>query len=157
MTAVAFLDTNILLYTLSREPAERAKKAIAIELLDRTDAGLSVQVLQEFYVTVTQKLGKPLSRSDAREIVRDYAQWVATPTTAQTVIRASEISEGWKLSFWDSLILAAAEEQDCSTVLTEDLNSGQTVAGMQMNADHQSVFAKITTFLSDSSVPFPSR
>ena len=48
MTAVAFLDTNILLYTISREPAERAKKAIAVELLDRTDAGLSVQVLQEF-------------------------------------------------------------------------------------------------------------
>jgi hypothetical protein len=89
---------------------------------------------------------------NAREIVRDYAQWVATPKTPQTVIRASGISEGWRLSFWDSLILAAAEEQDCSTVLTENLNSGQTVVGIQII---NPFFSRIRTCLSGSSMTFP--
>ena len=133
MTAKVFVDSNILIYAHDADAGTKQKIAAAkIKALWEEQLGrISTQVLQEFYVTVTQKLGKPLSRSDAREIVRDYAQWVATPT-AQTVIRASEISEVWKLSFWDSLILAAAEEQDCSAVLTEDLNAGQTVAGIQI-------------------------
>ena len=133
MTAKVFVDSNVLVYAHDADSGTKQKIAAArIKGLWEDQLGrISTQVLQEFYVTVTQKLGKPLSRSDAREIVRDYAQWVATPT-AQTVIRASEISEVWKLSFWDSLILAAAEEQDCSAVLTEDLNAGQTVAGIQI-------------------------
>jgi len=145
MTAKAFVDSNILIYAHDADAGPKQKIAAAqIRALWEDQSGrISTQVLQEFYVTVTQKLGKPLSRSDAREIVRDYAQWVATPTTAQTVIRASEISEGWRLSFWDSLILAAAEEQDCSTVLTEDLNSGQTVAGIQI----------INPFLKNRAIP----
>jgi predicted nucleic acid-binding protein len=134
MTAKVFVDSNILVYAHDADAGPKQKIAAAqIRALWADQSGrISTQVLQEFYVTVTQKLGKPLSKSDAREIVRDYAQWVATPTTAQTVIRASEISERWRLSFWDSLILAAAEEQDCSTMLTEDLNSGQTVDGIQI-------------------------
>jgi len=133
MTAKVFVDSTVLVYAHDADSGTKQKIAAArIKGLWEDQLGrISTQVLQEFYVTVTQKLGKPLSRSDAREIVRDYAQWVATPT-AQTVIRASEISEIWKLSFWDSLILAAAEEQDCSAVLTEDLNAGQTVAGIQI-------------------------
>ena len=133
MTVKVFVDSNVLVYAHDADSGTKQKIAAArIKGLWEDQLGrISTQVLQEFYVTVTQKLGKPLSRSDAREIVRDYAQWVATPT-AQTVIRAPEISEVWKLSFWDSLILAAAEEQDCSAVLTEDLNAGQTVAGIQI-------------------------
>src|SRR5215469_12562353 len=134
MTAKVFVDSNILVYAHDADARHRQRIAAArLKALWEEQLGcISTQVLQEFYVTVTQKLGKPLSTSYARDIVRDYAQWVASPTTAQTVIRASEIGEVWKLSFWDSLILAAAEEQDCSTVLTEDLNPGQTVVGIQI-------------------------
>jgi len=134
MTAKVFVDSNILVYAHDADAGSKQRIAAAqIKALWQHRFGrISLQVLQEFYVTVTQKIGKPLSKSNAREIVRDYAQWVASPTTPQTIIRASEISEVWKLSFWDSLILAAAEEQDCSTVLTEDLNPGQTVAGIQI-------------------------
>jgi predicted nucleic acid-binding protein len=134
MTAKVFVDSNILIYAHDADAGSKQKiAATQIKALWKNRFGrISTQVLQEFYVTVTQKLGKPLSKSDAREIVRDYAQWVATPTSPQTVIRASEIGEVWRLSFWDSLILAAAEEQECSTVLTEDLNSGQTVAGIRI-------------------------
>ena len=134
MTAKVFIDSNILIYAHDADagPKQRIVAAQIRALWEDQSGCVSTQVLQEFYVTVTQKLGKPVSKSDAREIVRDYAQWVATPTTAQTIIRASEISERWRLSFWDSLILAAAEEQDCSTVFTEDLNSDQSVPGIQI-------------------------
>jgi len=134
MTAKVFVDTNILVYAHDADsgPKQRiAAEQIAALWNDRAGR-VSAQVLQEFYVTVTQKIGKPLPKSDAREIIRDYAQWVSSPTTPQTVIRASEISEAWRLSFWDSLILASAEEQDCSSLLTEDLNPGQSVAGIQI-------------------------
>ena len=126
MTAKVFVDSNILVYAHDADAGSKQETAAAqVKALWEGQSGrISIQVLQEFYVTVTQNLGKPLAKGRAREIVRDYAQWVATPTTPQTVIRASEISEGWRLSFWASLIVAAAEEQDCSTVLTEDLNSG---------------------------------
>jgi predicted nucleic acid-binding protein len=145
MTGKVFVDSNILVYAHDADAGPRQKLAAArIKDLWEDELGcISTQVLQEFYVTVTQKLVKPLPRSEARQIVRDYAEWVASPTTAQTVIRASEIAEVWKLSFWDSLILAAAEEQDCSTVLTEDLNPGQTVAGIQI----------VNPFLQDHEIP----
>lgn len=134
MTAKVFVDSNILIYAHDWDAGPKQKAAAAqIKALWEDQSGrISTQVLQEFYVTVTQKLAKPLAKSKAREIVRDYAQWVAIPITPQTVIRASEISEGWRLSYWDSLILATAEEQDCSTVLTENLNAGQTVVGIQI-------------------------
>ncbi|MFN7938880.1 MAG: PIN domain-containing protein [Bryobacteraceae bacterium] len=93
---------------------------------------LSTQVLQEFYVNITRKWRPPLSPSAAREIVRSYAKWVHAPATPSTVIRASEIAEAYQLSFWDSLIIASAEQQSASIILTEDLNDGQRVAGIQI-------------------------
>jgi predicted nucleic acid-binding protein len=125
-------------------PGPSRKSQLHTRLCGKTSrAVLAHRFCRKFYVTVTQKLGKPLAKSKAREIIRDYAQWVAIPTTPQTVIRASEISDGWRLSFWDSLILAAAEQQGCSTVLTEDLNAGQTVAGIRV----------INPFLKNQDIP----
>jgi predicted nucleic acid-binding protein len=93
---------------------------------------LSTQVLPEFYVNVTQKIPAPFSKSAAREVVRNYAGWVHVPLTPATVIRASEISEVWRLSFWDGMIVAAAEQEGAEILLTEDLNAGQRIAGMQV-------------------------
>jgi predicted nucleic acid-binding protein len=126
MTAKVFVDSNILIYAHDADAGSKQKIAAAqIKALWKNRLGrISTQVLQEFK--------KPMSKSDAREIVRDYAEWAAISTSPQTVIRASELSEVWRVSFWDSLILAAAEEQECSIVLTEDLNSGQTVAGIRV-------------------------
>jgi predicted nucleic acid-binding protein len=93
---------------------------------------MSTQVLQEFCVNVTRKILQPLSATAAREIVRNYGCWVRSPTTPATVIRASEIAETWKLSFWDSMILATAEQTAATELLTEDLNHGQIVAGVRI-------------------------
>ena len=93
---------------------------------------LSVQVLQEFYFNITRKIRDPLPIPVAWEILRTYRVWVRTATTADTLLRATEISELAKLSFWDSLIIASAEEVGASELLSEDLNHGQKIAGVRI-------------------------
>ena len=65
-------------------------------------------------------------------MVRNYAGWVESSITPVTIARASEISEGWKLSFWDAMIVAAAEQDRAALLLTEDLNHSQVIAGIQV-------------------------
>ncbi len=89
-------------------------------------------MLQEFYVNVTQKIRSPLSKPTAREVVQDYESWVQSYITTSTVVRASEISEIWQISFWDGLIVAAAKEAGAAELLTEDLNHGQLVEGIRI-------------------------
>jgi predicted nucleic acid-binding protein len=130
MTDVVFVDTNILIYAHDRDAGEKREHAArALERLwDEQTGRLSVQVLQEFYVTVTQKLAT--GRASAREIIRTYKQWVHHPTTPETVLRASEIAELSQLSFWDGLIVASAEQAGASQLYTEDLNAGQSIVGV---------------------------
>jgi hypothetical protein len=112
MTVGTFVDSNILIWA--------------------SGAGLlSTQVLQGFYVNVTRKIKPPLTPSVAREVVRDYAPWVESPITPATVVRASEIGEIWQLSFWDGMILAAAEQSRADRLLTEDLSHGARIAGIE--------------------------
>ena len=134
MSGKVFVDSNILIYahdkdagTKQRQAAERLKK-----LWDTQLGLLSTQVLQEFYVNVTRKIKKPLRSDLAREVVRNYGLWVESPITPATVVRASEIGEIWRLSFWDSMILAAAEQDGAGELLTEDLHSGQKIAGIRV-------------------------
>jgi predicted nucleic acid-binding protein len=105
---VRFLDTNILLYRISNDPAEKEKARVAEEILRQTDLGLSVQVLQEFYVNVTAKISKPISPAQARTIISRYRVWPLEENNADSILRASEIQEHFRLSFWDALIIAAA-------------------------------------------------
>jgi predicted nucleic acid-binding protein len=134
MPGKTFVDSNILIYahdidagTKQARAAQRLK-----ELWESSLGRLSTQVLQEFYVNVTEKIKKPLGRSVAREVVRAYGLWIESQTTASTVLRASEISEASKLAFWDSMILAAAEQDGAGELLTEDLSHGQIIAGIRV-------------------------
>lgn len=132
MTDVVFVDTNILIYAHDLDAGEKREQAArALEhLWDEQTGRLSVQVLQEFYVTVTQKLAT--SRASAREVVRTYTPWVHHPTTLETILRASEIAELSKLSFWDGLIVASAEQAGATHLYTEDLNTGQSIVGVKV-------------------------
>jgi len=134
MSAPVFVDTNILVYAHDRDAGIKQQRAAAClkELWQSASGRLSTQVLQEFYVNVTQKIPAPVSRGLAREIVRDYAPWVHSVITPATVLRASEISDAWRLPFWDSMILAAAEQENAATLLTEDLTHGQVIAGIKV-------------------------
>jgi predicted nucleic acid-binding protein len=93
---------------------------------------LSIQVLQEFYVNATRKLTTPLAQVCAREVVNSYAAWVREPTTADTVIRAIDIAALVQISFWEALIVASAEQAEATQIYSEDLNAGQSIAGIKI-------------------------
>lgn len=134
MSAVAFVDSNILIYAHDLDAGVKRERAVAKlqELWDSGTGRLSVQVLQEFYVNVTQKLATPLARSTARELIKTYGVWIRSATTADTIARATEISELARIAFWDALIVASAEEVDADVLLSEDLSDGQTIAGIKV-------------------------
>lgn len=132
MTVLRFVDTNILLYAYDRDAGskhERAKQ-LMIELWNEGNGCLSTQVLQEFFVNVTKKIPQPLSTSIAREIMRTYLPWIHVATDGEMAIRASEIADTWQTSFWDGMIIAAAERSGATELLSEDMQSGQRVAGL---------------------------
>jgi len=134
MSDVVFVDTNILVYAYDADAGVKRDRAVEkLRQLWETDTGrLSVQVLQEFYVNVTRKLKTTVARSTAREVVSAYGAWVREPTTAETILRATDIAELAQISFWDALIVAAAEGVGASQLLSEDLNEGQAIAGIKV-------------------------
>lgn len=134
MTGKTFVDTNILIYAHDRDAGGKSEIAATRmrELWAAEQGVLSVQVLQEFFVNVTRKIANPLPLPTAREVLRVYRSWVRRETTAETVLRATELMELARLSFWDALIIAAAEESGADTLLSEDLNDGQIIAGVKI-------------------------
>jgi predicted nucleic acid-binding protein len=134
MTGKVFVDSNVLIYAHDADAPDKQQRA-AKRLGDLWGSGLgrlSTQVLQEFYVNVTQKIERPLARGAAREVIRSYALWVESMITPSTVVRASEISEAWKLAFWDGMIFAAAEQDRVEQLLSEDFTHGRVIAGIRI-------------------------
>ena len=134
MTALRFVDTNILIYAHDRDAGIKHDKArqILTDLWNQENGCLSVQVLQEFFVNVTKKIPQPLPTAVAREVMRIYLPWVRTVSDGEMVVRASEIADAWQTSFWDGMIIAAAERSGASELFTEDLQSGQRIAGLMV-------------------------
>jgi len=127
-----FVDTNVLVY--ARDSRRRDKQMAAerwIAHLWQTGTGrLSSQVLSEFYVTVTSKLDPGMAQVDARADIRDLMAWRPVPITAQLVTEAWEIQDRLQVSYWDSLIVAAARTSGSDQLLTEDLQHGQDLGGV---------------------------
>ncbi len=134
MIADSFVDSNILIYVYDADAQQKHEIAVAvIKKLWETKTGIiSTQVLQEFYVNVTRKIANPLSLALARDIMNDYRSWQVVNNTPETILLASEIQERHLLSFWDSLIIAAAKQGGATTLLTEDLNHGQVIEGIRI-------------------------
>jgi predicted nucleic acid-binding protein len=132
MNGKVLLDTNILVYAHDLDAGLKNQVAVKIvkDLWEDRTGVLSTQVLQEFYVTVTKKIGNPISLFEAREIIRSYACWEIMENTVISVVRASEIEEKYHISFWDALVVVAAYESKVDKILTEDLNSGQLIEGI---------------------------
>jgi predicted nucleic acid-binding protein len=128
-----FVDTNILLYSISTDPSEERKASIAEELLQSRDLALSVQVLQEFYVQAT-RVGKSGALTH-REAVAFIASWKRFPVQEMTVSlmdTAFAAKERWGISYWDSAIIEAARAAGCSELLSEDLSDGQDYGGVRV-------------------------
>lgn len=126
MTAPVFVDTNVLVY--ARQANELIKQPIAAQWIERLwqeQCGrLSVQVLSEYYVTVTRKINPPRPAADAWDDVRALSTWNPQATDLELVMRAHEVEQRYHLSWWDSLIVGAAQLQRCAVLLTEDLQHG---------------------------------
>ena len=132
MKGKAFIDTNILLYAHDLDAGNKNEISAAIvrNLWENRTGIISTQVLQEFYVNVTRKISNPLSKSKARGIIESYLAWHVELNGVKTILFASEIEERHHLSFWDSLIIAAAYNAKADKVFTEDLNHGQIIEGI---------------------------
>jgi predicted nucleic acid-binding protein len=134
MTDKLFVDTNILIYAYDLDAGAKHKQAAELirSLWENRSGVLSTQVLQEFYVNVTQKIPKPVPLAAARGIIDAYRAWQVEVNTVATVLLASEYQERNRLSFWDSMIVAAAVQGGAAVLLTEDLNAGQLIEGVEV-------------------------
>lgn len=128
-----FVDTNVLLYAVSREPDEQLKARRANEILDSRDIALSVQVLQEFYVQATRdsRSGR-LTHEQAVGIVESLRLCPTQETTLALVLDAMKTRQRFQISYWDAAILEAARELGCKVVLSEDLGDGQDYGGVRV-------------------------
>ena len=126
-----FVDTNVLLYAVSRDPREQDKAAIANELLAGRDVGLSVQVLQEFYVQATRESRvDALTHRQAADLVTAWTRFPIQDTTVELVHAAMATRDRFRLSYWDAAIIEAARMLGCETVVSEDFAAGQDYDGV---------------------------
>ncbi len=127
-----FVDTNVFVY--ARDASESAKQPMADRWLrylwTHGEGRVSVQVLQEYYAVVTRKLRPGMPPAQARSDVRDLLAWRPTEVDAALLEVAWMTQDRYGISFWDSLIVAAAHEAGCETLLTEDFTTGMELDGL---------------------------
>jgi predicted nucleic acid-binding protein len=129
-----FVDTNVLVYAYDVTTGDKHSRARALieELWETREGCLSVQVLQEFFVTTTRKIPKPLDVPAATRIIDDLAHWHVHAPAANDVLAAIGIHQQTGASFWDAMILRSAKELGCQILQSEDLNPGQQYEGVQV-------------------------
>jgi predicted nucleic acid-binding protein len=131
MSPLHFLDTNILLYSISRHLAEASKRDCAIDLLERDHGALSVQVLQEFYVQATRSTRPdPLPHEIAAGLITTWTRFRVQEITLSILAGALEIKAAHRFSYWDSAIIAAARALGCRELYSEDMTHGREVEGV---------------------------
>ena len=126
-----FVDTNVLLYAVSKSPAEREKAERANAIIDEGDIGMSVQVLQEFYVQATRTTqADPLSHEQAAGLVEAFLRFPVQAIDTSIARAAIGTCNRFGICYWAAAILEAARTLGCAVVLSEDLNDGQDYAGV---------------------------
>lgn len=129
-----FVDTNVLVYVHDVSAGPKRERAIQLleRLADSRSGLLSTQVLMEFYHTVTRKVPSPLPPALARRIVADFGTWTTFSPRTSDIVQAGEIAERYQVSFWDAMIIRAAEAMSAGLIWSEDLNAGQSYMGVQL-------------------------
>ena len=129
-----FLDTNVIVYAHDRSSGK--KNTIAMEIMEylweRKKGVISVQVMQEFYVCVTTKILKPLPLKVARNILEYLLNWDLIINDEYITIKAINLQEKYRFSFWDSLIVQSAIQSQAYTLLSEDLSDGQIIENVKI-------------------------
>ena len=122
-----FVDTNILMYahdTSAGAKHERAKTLLEELWRDRSGV-VSTQVLQELSVNLRRKAGRPLDVKATREIVADYLTWQVVVNGGESILEALDLEARYRISFWDALVLQAAQSSGAEVLYSEDLSDGQ--------------------------------
>lgn len=129
-----FLDTNILLYAISKDPAETEKAEKARTIMESRDLALSTQVIQEFYVQATRP-GRPdaLTSAQAIGLIQSFMRFPIQEVSMAVVLLAIATREKFGMSYWDAAIVEAARVMKCDLVLSEDLSHGQDYGGVLVN------------------------
>lgn len=128
-----FVDTNVLLYAISRDPEEQSKADRANELLSSRDLAMSVQVLQEFYVQATRaSRDDAIRHEDAVRLIEAFQRFPVAPITVDTLHSALATRARFRISCWDASILEAARSLGCEVVLSEDLSDAVDYAGVRV-------------------------
>jgi predicted nucleic acid-binding protein len=118
-----FVDTNILIYAHDSSAGDKHRHAQALlqELWDAGNGVLSTQVLQELCVNLRRKVSRPVPYDELRRMVEDYMSWEVVVNGRESTIQALEIANRFKISYWDALVIYAAERSGANTLYSEDL------------------------------------
>jgi len=129
-----FVDSNVLIYAydVTAGVKHEQAKALVAGLWESRYGCLSSQVLQEFYVTVTRKVARPLAADVAAEVVADLAAWRGHAPIVEDVNQAIAIHRRYAISFWDAMIIRSAAQLGCAMLWSEDLNGGQVYEGVRV-------------------------
>jgi predicted nucleic acid-binding protein len=129
-----FLDTNVLVYAHDETAGSKrdAARLLVEELWESGRGCLSVQVLQELFVTLTAKLPKPVPAATALRVVEDFAAWTVYAPGPSDVLEAIRFHGRHRISFWDAMVVQSAAQLGCDVLYTEDLNAGQLYDGVRV-------------------------
>ncbi len=128
-----FVDTNVLLYSISDDPSEAPKRSTALTLLQANDLALSVQVLQEFYTQATRanRSGR-VTHAEAAALITAWQRFPVQDLNVRIVERAMSTCQRFQISYWDAAILEGARAAGCAMVLSEDMQHGQSFDGVRV-------------------------
>ncbi len=123
-----FLDTNILVYAYDKHEPQKQRKAqeLLTDGIEQENLFLSVQVLGEFFNVVTRHIPQPMTPDEAKEIINTLSILPVQEIDLAMVNRAIDTHKAYQISYWDALIVSAAERAGCMMILSEDLSDGQT-------------------------------
>lgn len=127
MSAKYFVDTNVLMYAHDAAAGEKhARAKTLVEELWETRAGVvSTQVLQELAVNLRRNAKKPLDARATRDIVSDYLAWQVVVNGGDSILEALDLEARYQISFWDALVVQAAQASGAEILYSEDLSDGQ--------------------------------
>jgi predicted nucleic acid-binding protein len=129
-----FVDTNILIYAHDRSTGikhDRARQLIE-GLWTSGNGVLSTQVLQELCVNLRRKVARRLPSEEIRRLIQDYLSWEIVVNTGEAIVQALDIEARYKTSFWDALVLQAAEQSGAAVLYSEDLATGQNYGSIHV-------------------------
>jgi predicted nucleic acid-binding protein len=127
---MSFVDSNVVLYTASKDPADTAKSAMAARLMTETRFGISLQVVQEFYHNARIKARLGITKEQSERVVGLLLQRPLVITDVELFNEARRLAERFQLRYWDAAIVAASKRLGASTLFSEDLNDGQEYDGI---------------------------